>query len=224
MTDVNGGKYYLIYKENQSSSYSYYRYEHGSEEAPIAVDLGLSVKWATCNLGAAKPEDYGDYYAWGETVPKDNYNWSTYKWGTSSTSLTKYNTDSSRGTVDNKTVLEPDDDAAHAALGGKWRMPTDAEWTELRTKCTWTWVTNYNGSGINGKLVTATNGNSIFLPAAGYRGGTSLYYAGSDGYYWSLSLNTDYPDDAWGVYFFSDDVFRYNFYRYSGQSVRPVTE
>jgi len=224
MTDVNGGKYYLIYKENQSSSYSYYRYEHGSEEAPIAVDLGLSVKWATCNLGAAKPEDYGDYYAWGETVPKDNYNWSTYKWGTSSTSLTKYNTDSSRGTVDNKTVLEPDDDAAHAALGGKWRMPTDAEWTELRTKCTWTWVTNYNGSGINGKLVTATNGNSIFLPAAGYRGGTSLYYAGSDGYYWSSSLNTDYPDDAWGVYFFSDDVFRYNFYRYSGQSVRPVTE
>ena len=222
MTDVNGGKYNLIYKENQSSSYSYYHY--GDEEPPKAVDLGLSVKWATWNLGAAKPEDYGDYYAWGETEPKENYSWSTYKWGTSETSLTKYNTDSVYGTVDNKTVLEPEDDVAHVKLGGKWRMPTDAEWTELRTKCTWTWVTNYNGSGINGRLVKATNGNSIFLPAAGYRGGTNLGKAGSDGFYWSSSLNTDRPSHTWYVYFHSGKVYRYGTARYNGQSVRPVSE
>ena len=226
MTDVNGGKYYLIYKENQSSSYSYYRYEHGGEESPKAVDLGLSVKWATCNLGAAKPEDYGDYYAWGETEPKEDYSWSTYKWcsGSSST-LTKYNTSSSWGTVDNKTVLEPEDDVAYVKLGGNWRMPTDAEWSELRTKCTWTWTTNYNGTGVKGQIVTATNGNSIFLPAAGYRSVTSLYNAGSLGYYWSSSLNTDYPYYAWRVYFDSDNVLRSSYGdRCSGQSVRPVTE
>ena len=189
-----------------------------------AVDLGLSVYWATCNLGAAKPEDYGDYYAWGETEPKEDYSWSTYKWcnGSSST-LTKYNTRSSYGTVDNKTVLEPEDDVAHVKLGGKWRMPTDAEWTELRTKCTWTWVTNYNGSGINGRLVKATNGNSIFLPAAGYID-TDLYDAGSYGDYWSSSLNTGSQEGAWSIYFSSDYVNRVGRYRYRGQPVRPVSE
>ena len=189
-----------------------------------AVDLGLSVYWGTTNIGASKPEDYGDYYAWGETEPKENYSWSTYKWGTSETSLTKYNTDSVYGTVDNKTVLEPEDDVAHVKLGGKWRMPTDAEWTELRTKCTWTWVTNYNGSGINGRLVKATNGNSIFLPAAGERGSTFLYATGSDGYYWSSSLSTVYPYDASSVHFYSDYVSRSSGYHYIGLSVRPVSE
>ena len=191
-----------------------------------AVDLGLSVYWAMCNIGAEKPEEYGDYYAWGETEPKENYSWSTYKWcnGSSST-LTKYNTNSSYGTVDNKTVLEPEDDVAHVKLGGKWRMPTDAEWAELLTKCTWTWVTNYNGSGINGRLVKATNGNSIFLPAAGFRYGTVLYDAGSNGNFWSSSLNTFYPYFAWYVYFDSDNVSRLSSrYRFGGHSVRPVSE
>ncbi|MDY4512770.1 MAG: hypothetical protein SPE10_04900, partial [Paludibacteraceae bacterium] len=106
------------------------------------VDLGLSVKWATCNVGASKPEEYGNYYAWGETTTKSTYNWSTYKWcNGSKTTLTKYNTSSSYGTVDNKTVLELADDAARANWGGAWRMPTDAEWTELRENCTWTWIT-----------------------------------------------------------------------------------
>ena len=133
-----------------------------------AVDLGLSVYWAECNLGVSKPEEYGDYYAWGETEPKESYSWSTYKFGTSPPGpFSKYNTISIFGSIDNKTVLEPEDDVAHVKLGGKWRMPTDAEWAELMEKCTWTWVTNYNGSGINGRLVKATNGNSIFLPAAG---------------------------------------------------------
>ena len=190
-----------------------------------AVDLGLSVYWATCNLGAAKPEDYGDYYAWGETEPKEDYSWSNYKFGTSSSGqIFKYNTINSYGSIDNKTVLEPEDDVAHVKLGGKWRMPTDAEWTELRTKCTWTWVTNYNGSGINGRLVEATNGNSIFLPAAGYRYDTGRDKAGSRGYYWSSSLSTGFPDDAWRVSFDSDYVYRDEFDRYFGLSVRPVSE
>ena len=210
---------------------------------PEAIDMGTvvngkNIKWASFNLGAGKPEEYGDYYAWGETEPyyssqspltwkngKTGYNWASYKWcnGSSST-LTKYNTDGSRGTVDNKTVLEFSDDVASVKLGGKWRMPTDAEWTELRTKCTWTWTTNYNGTGVKGRIVTATNGNSIFLPAAGYRGGTSLYDAGSDGDYWSSSLNMDYPSDARSVFFYSDKVGRLSTYRYYGFSVRPVSE
>ena len=129
-----------------------------------AIDLGLSVKWANRNLGADTPEDYGDYYAWGETVPKDNYRWSTYELCNGSyTKLTKYNNSNSYGVVDNKTEFmdyDYEDDAARQALGGKWRVPTDADWTELREQCTWTWVTNYNSSGINGRLVKATNGNS----------------------------------------------------------------
>lgn len=206
---------------------------------PGAVDLGIvmtrtdgttyKLYWAKSNLSdkglCANPEDYGDYYAWGETEPKENYSWSTYKFGTSSSGpFSKYNTSSSYGTVDNKTVLEPEDDVAHVKLGGKWRMPTDAEWTELSVKCTWTWVTNYNGSGINGSLVKATNGNSIFLPAAGYRDDSSLYDASSIGYYWSSSLNTGNQGSAWIVVFDSGLASRYFGYRYNGQSVRPVSE
>lgn len=191
-----------------------------------AVDLGLSVYWGTTNIGAINPEDYGDYYAWGETEPKESYSWSAYKFGTSSSGLFfKYNTISSYGSVDDKTVLEPEDDVASVKLGGKWRMPTDAEWTELRTKCTWTWTTNYNGTGVKGQIVTATNGNSIFLPAAGYRRDTKLYDAGSYGYYWSSSLNTDKPSIAWYVNFNSGTVRRRDYgYRSYGQSVRPVSE
>ena len=190
------------------------------------VDLGLSVCWASCNLGAGKPEEYGDYYAWGETELKESYSWSTYKFGTSSSGpFSKYNTMSSCGSIDNKYVLEPEDDVAHVKLGGKWRMPTDAEWTELRTKCTWTWTTNYNGTGVKGQIVTATNGNSIFLPAAGYRRITNLDDAGSYGYYWSSSLNTDKPSIAWYVNFNSGTVRRRDYgYRSYGQSVRPVSE
>ena len=190
-----------------------------------AVDLGLSVCWSACNLGAEKPEDLGDYYAWGETEPKSGYSWSTYKWSNGYYStLTKYNTTSSSGTVDNKTVLEPEDDVVHVKLGGKWRMPTDAEWTELRTKCTWTWTSNYNMTGVKGRIVTAPNGNSIFLPAAGGWIGARLDYAGSGGYYWSSSLNTDSPNSARIVFFNSDHALRSDYNRCYGLSVRPVTE
>ena len=208
-----------------------------------AVDLGIvmtrtdgtnyKLYWAKSNLSesglCAKPEDYGDYFAWGETVPKEYYSLTTYKFSTGgdrydNVKFSKYNTSSSRGTVDNKTVLESSDDVASIKLGGKWRMPTDAEWTELLTKCTWTWVKNYNGSGIDGRLVTASNGNSIFLPAAGSRDDSGLYYDGCYGYYWSSSLYTDFPFDAWYVFFNYVDVGRGNIGRYLGISVRPVSE
>ena len=182
------------------------------------VDLGLSVKWATCNVGASKPEDYGDYFAWGETSTKSTYKSSTYKWcnGTETT-LTKYNTSSSTGTVDNKTQLDLSDDAARANWGGSWRMPTDTELTELREQCTWRWTTQ---NGVKGcKVTSKSNGNSIFLPAAGYREGSSHLHAGSRGTYWSSSLRTGY---AWYVNLGFDGVYRRSNSRRFGFTVRPV--
>ena len=183
-----------------------------------AIDLGLSVKWATCNVGATSPEKYGNYYAWGETTTKSDYSWDTYKYGTynydgDNSKLTKYNTS------DGKTTLEAADDAATANWGGGWRMPTDAEWDELINNCTWTWT---NKSGVSGYEVKASNGNSIFLPAAGYRYSGYLNYAGDNGRYWSSSLNTYYPSSARSAYFFSDFVYSAGRSRYYGQSVRPV--
>ena len=186
------------------------------------VDLGLSVKWATCNVGATKPEEYGDYFAWGEVEPKETYNWSTYKWCNGSYyTQTKYCTNSDYGTADNKTILEAADDAAHVNWGGSWRMPTDAELTELREQCTWTWTTQ---NGVNGYKVTGSNGNSIFLPAAGYRYDSSFSRAGSIGDYWSSSLNTAYPDYAYVFGFNSGHVGRSHNSRYFGHSVRPVCQ
>ena len=191
-----------------------------------AVDLGLpsGLKWASCNVGATTPEGYGDYYAWGETTTKADYSWETYKYANGAKNkLTKYCTDASygdNGFTDDKTVLEQEDDAAHVNWGGSWRMPTDAEWTELRTQCTWTRTTQ---NGVDGYQVSSkTNSNSIFLPAAGFRRNTLLRFAGSDGYYWSSSLGEYRPDDALSLGFDSGKVFRLNDYRYYGQSVRPV--
>ncbi|MBP3575273.1 MAG: hypothetical protein J6J55_02135 [Paludibacteraceae bacterium] len=194
----------------------------GIENGYVYVDLGLSVKWATMNVGASNPEDYGDYFAWGETEPKEVYDWDTYKHcNGGSISLTKYNISSSYGTVDNKTQLDLTDDAARANWGGVWRMPTDAEMTELTNNCTWTWTTQ---NGVKGYKVTSmSNSNSIFLSAAGYRNDSSLYYAGSNGGYWSSSLSTDYPVSACRMYFDSSDVSRYSGSNRSyGRSVRPV--
>ena len=207
----------------------------------IKTSDGKTLYWSTRNLCengfVNSPEEYGDYYAWGETESyyssqspltwkngkSAGYDWASYKWCNGSYStLTKYNTNSSYGTVDKKTVLEPEDDAASVNLGGKWRMPTDAEWTELLTKCTLTRTDNYNGTGVKGQIVTATNGNSIFLPAAGYWGGKGRSGAGSYGYYWSSSLYTGFPLSARYVRLYSENVRDYN--RFHGLSVRPVSE
>ena len=176
------------------------------------VDLGLSVKWATCNVGANKPEEYGEYFAWGETEPNKTYNEINYKFYINM-KYSKYNEH------DIKTVLDLTDDAARVNWGGAWRMPTDAEWTELRTKCNWTWTTI---NGINGFEVKGSNGNAIFLPADGFRGGGRLYGAGVYGDYWSSSLYIEYPLYACGLGFDSDDVGRSYYFRYYGLSVRPV--
>ena len=201
-----------------------------SEQLPITgeingygyVDLGLpsGIKWAVCNVGAEYPWEYGGYYAWGETEEKYYYSWSTYKWcnGSSST-MTKYCTDSNYGTVDNKTVLDPEDDVAYVCWGDDWRMPTHAEFNELRDNCTWQWTTQ---NGVDGYKVTGSNGNSIFLPAAGYRRGTNLDVSGSDGYYWSGSLDESLSDRAYILNFDSGYFDWNNNNRYYGRSVRPV--
>ena len=189
---------------------------------PEAIDLGLSVKWASCNVGARSPEEYGDYFAWGETEPKsDSYSWETYKWcNGSANTLIKYNNNSGYGAVDNKTVLDSSDDAARANWGGSWRMPTDAEWTELFRNCTWTWTSQ---NGVMGIKVTGPNRKSIFLPAAGDRAGTYLENAGAYGFYWSSSLSAGYPGYALSVYFLSDFFdWGLTVIRYCGQSVRPA--
>ena len=187
-----------------------------------AVDLGLSVKWATCNVGANSPEEYGDYFAWGEVKSKSVYNWSTYKYSNRPyNTLTKYNSDSGYGRVDNKKTLDVQDDAATANWGGAWRMPTKAEQDELRTKCKWVWTTL---NGVYGYKVIGPNGNSIFLPVAGYMVGGTLYYAGSYGDYWSSSLYTYNPGSAYYVSFSSIYVGWGYGHRYDGRSVRPVCQ
>ena len=187
-----------------------------------AIDLGLSVKWASCNVGADSPEEYGDYYAWGETEEKNNYDCSTYKWS-SNYYLTKYCFDPLYGVFDNKTCLEPEDDVAHVKRGDGWRMPTAKESFELAKKCVWSRI---SVNGVNGYLVTGPNGNSIFLPAAGFRYGTELRDEGKYGYYWTSSLYDVSPDYAWCHY--GADYLEYYLdhhrERCYGLTVRPVTD
>jgi len=210
------------------------------ENKPVdieAVDLGLpsGLLWANMNVGATKPEDYGDYFAWGETKPKSDYIYDTYKWMTEGQSSYKYvnkyqvadgyteacwYNSSGQFIGDGKSTLELDDDAARVNWGGKWRMPTYTELDELKTECTWTWITTYNGE--NGYKVIGPNKNSIFLPAAGYCDSRGLVFAVVEGHYWSSSLRTtpfpyslNFDDDyhGWGGN-------QNN--RGMGQSVRPV--
>ena len=189
------------------------------------VDLGLpsGTLWATCNVGANSPEEYGDYYAWAETEPKSDYYWETYKYCKGSYgTMTKYCINSDSGTVDNKTELEPSDDAATANWGSGWQMPSEEQYDELYnssyTTTTWTTMNGKYGR----KITSKCNGNSIFLPAAGYRNGTSLRDAGSYGYYWSRSLSTSDSGRACGLYFYSSYISTGSSGRSSGQSVRPV--
>ena len=168
------------------------------------VDLGLpsGLLWATCNVGAETPEDYGDYFAWGETAPKDSYTEDNYTYS------------------DNPTTLPSDHDAAAANWGGGWRMPTQAEFEELYNNTTMTWTTQ---NGVNGRLFTAANGNSLFLPAAGCRYQSSLYFADGDGLYWSSSLDTGSPYNAWDLGFGSGYCGMYSYDgRDVGLSVRAV--
>ena len=191
---------------------------------PHKVDMGNGVMWACCNVGASSPIDYGNYYAWGETTPKTDYSWETYKWcnGTEKT-LTKYCTNSTYGKVDDKIQLNRSDDAAWVNWGDSWRMPIIDELSDLDSKCRWIWTTIKN---VNGYHVIASNGNTIFLPAAGHRFGDETTETGNRGEYWSSSLYL-YKDNSRESYeFFFTNDYRHTFHwnRYTGYSVRPVTE
>ena len=178
------------------------------------VDLGLpsGLLWATCNIGADAPEDYGEYFAWGETTPKSVYNWGTYQLYDGS-NVTRYTGS------DGLTTLLPEDDAAVANWGGGWRMPTIEEWQELVQNTTVTWDTV---NDVNGRLFTASNGNSLFIPAAGYYYASTLELAAWRGLYWSSSLYMNNTDGARNFYFNSEGYLLFNFGRCLGQSVRPV--
>ncbi|MDE6647277.1 MAG: hypothetical protein K2K03_05510, partial [Prevotella sp.] len=194
----------------------------GYENGHGWVDLGLSVKWATCNVGATNPSDYGGYYAWGETQPKSRYGEHNYfdRLG---------NNDESRGIykLNGKRVITPTSghDTAHENWGGRWRMPTDAENEELSRKCKWRWTSK---NGHNGYVVTGPNGNSIFLPAAGCRKDTDFKNVGENGCYWSSTLSSSYSFWACNLYLYSRlaDDFHYphSHHRYYGLSVRPVAD
>lgn len=179
-----------------------------------AVDLGLSVKWASCNVGANTPEDFGDYFAWGETTGylegKTEFSWNTYKWygapTREATTQTHYPYD----------ILDKDDDVAHVKWGGTWRIPTSKEMQELAENCTWTRTTK---NGINGFEVSSkVNENSIFLPAAGARVGDAFLNWGSA--YWACERSSDV---ASSYQFDGSGSWRYDgCYLYYGKSVRPV--
>ena len=206
-------------KSSSSSTATTYSYNSSSSQYEY-VDMGLSVKWATCNIGASRPEDYGDYFAWGETRTKSDYSWNTYKWGSGEYSLSKYITQSKYGRVDNKTILESSDDAARVKWGAPWRMPTMEEMEELCNNCTWKWTTQ---NGVKGYRVTARNGNSIFLPAGGNMFSNSQFDT-NEGWYWLRSLTTgSYPDCAYNMKFTSGQKGDTHYCtRTRGCNIRPV--
>ena len=185
------------------------------------VDLGLpsGTLWASCNVGANAPEEYGDYFAWGETSPKEVYYWSNYKWCNGNDyKLTKYCTESKYGFVDHKTQLSQEDDAAYVNWGASWCMPTKEQEKELIDKCTWAETTQ---NGVYGLLVTGPNGNTIFLPATGIRFENGLYLTGANGGYWSRSLYEYSSNESCGL-FFGSGRLDWNSYRKNGFTVRAV--
>lgn len=225
--------WYKAFVEIDGKSYSGEALTFTTEKKPVvfpeAVDLGIvvndkKIKWATFNLGATKPEEYGDYYAWGETAPKDDYSWSTYQFGTSQNGpFSKYNTKGSFGTVDNNTELDPGpegDDVASKILGGNWRMPTRDEMTALKDQCTW--AEDFI-NGVKVQRAIGPNGKNIYFPYAGSRyGATGLKNAGSYAYVWSSSLGTNFPFYACYLVFGQGNLDTIDYDRCNGLSVRPV--
>ena len=189
------------------------------------VDLGLpsGLLWATCNVGAINPEDYGDYFAWGETETKSSYNWTTYKHCNGDyTQLTKYCNNTvygDNGFSDTLTILQPTDDAAKVNMGGGWHIPTEADWLELLQNTTNGWATQ---NGVNGWLFTASNGENLFLPATGCQTIEGFVQSDTYGYYWSNALYEENPTGVM-VFGFGSDVHGVEcFLRCNGRSVRAV--
>ena len=192
------------------------------ENHPHLIDLGLpsGTKWACCNVGASSPEQYGNYYAWGETSPKSVYNHVTYSYYTGQDTDGNGYIDKNFSVVNiGSDIAGTGYDAATANWGSPWRMPTLEQCEELWQNCSCVWTTQ---NGVNGMKFTGPSGGTIFLPAAGYRWYDDLSYAGDWGGYWSSSLGESYSDTAWTLYFGSGYVGTYYNGRYGGQSVRPV--
>lgn len=203
---IGGGGYYFINERIQEEEK--YVKTHGTINGHEYVDLGLpsGLKWATCNVGANRPEDYGNYYAWGEIKTKSEY--------TRDNSIT-FNKKFKDIGGDTRY------DVARANWGDTWRLPTRAELKELENRCTWKWTTQ---NGVRGYKVTGPNGKSIFLPAAGYRDGASLYLGGNFGVYWSSTPTATYDDGAYYLYFIGGDELVDYIGRYYGHTVRPISE
>ena len=190
------------------------------------VDLGLSsgLKWAKCNLGAEKETDYGDYFMWGSTTPNtvDECNWAKAPFNNHSSSYNETYFNSVKGTVCPNGVLAKEYDAATQIMGSDWRMPTETDLQELLNNTTNKWITNYNGTGVNGREFTGSNGNSIFIPAAGHYYDGSVVPVGIGGGVWSSSLYASVPNSAWGLNLYSGNCNMVNYNRYFGKSVRGV--
>ena len=191
------------------------------------VDLGLpsGLKWAKCNVGATSETDYGDYFQWGSTEPNtaDECNWADAPFNNGSDSYNKeYFTTHKSEWLDSKDNLKPEFDAARAIMGGDWRMPTKAEIQELLNGTTSKWIADYKGTGVSGRQFTGSNGTSIFIPASGYRSGSSFTDQGNDGNVWSSSLDTSNPDFAWNFNGDSVSADAVSNLRYNGFTVRGV--
>lgn len=197
----------------------------GDDDEHQWVDLGLpsGTLWATTNIGADNPEEFGDYLSWGEIRPKGAYEWNNYKWCAGSyNTMTKYCTVPEYGAggfVDNLTTLDPADDAATVRWGSSWRMPTHKQQKELLDCCQWT-ETDING--VHGYEVTGSNGTAMFFPAAGYREGSEIKGVGALGLYWSNSLYSSIPADAFDLELSSTGNRWYFLERYFGLTVRAV--
>ena len=217
-----------------------------------AVDMGLSVKWAACNVGASAPWETGDYYAWGETEVKGNYSWSTYEWGTGTDHITKYCTQEANGNVDGLTRLKGCDDAARINMGGAWRMPTEAELLELLYGCYWEWTADYDGHGIAGFIVYKAKDDAdkgkkkypeghfldkgvtlaatytladthLFLPAAGMAS-DKIYNVNEAMVYWTASVRETDNQYAVALSFNSSDLNKLGWARDYGFNVRAVLQ
>lgn len=251
-TIVSMEKNYFVIMTKSAATYTFTKSEgvnnvqdvSGTVQRHDYVDLGLSVKWATCNVGATAPEKEGDFFAWGETATKNEYNWDNYKWLMMGwrEHLTKYCTDEDYGYyifgeyaenemstsndyrfTDGLTTLLPADDAAYVKWGSSWRMPTRTEMEELITKCTWTWTMR---NGYTGYKVTGRNGKSIFLPTVWTEGNNNDWDSrGMDGTYWSATLDEYYPIRAYRLDFSRSKVYGVTTSsRYQGYLIRPVTK
>ena len=222
IVSINTLNYKIEKITKDTEIYAIYR-ETKKEQNHEYVDMGLSVKWATSNIGVEKQENNGNYYAWGAVQNKPPYDKESYIWWNSETeSYTKYFVSSELGEGDNKMVLDSEDDIASLLWKGAWRIPTKEEWDKLKTECEWIWT---EMSGVKGYVViNKSRDNYIFLPATGYYFENSTHLIGQAGYYWANSLKSGSSEDASYFYFYSDRLLSGYHERYAGHTVRAVID